>query len=576
MSFGYAGETLELLDENHFQSRLHRDREALSALARDNPADVVRLVLASHGPLAVVALRETLVPDLLADAEWDAFWDAARKGLKASGAVTIPARRSEPLRLADAERQSFDAPWFARLSAERSREAILAAAAELAAAGRRFEAGSPETAVLADRIAHACRGAESRAPHIVAQLLVAAGRLGIPAERHDAAALLATLLAPATLAVCLTRLPARAVGEWLAYAAGAAPDALSAALLAALHDLPAGVMADVMKAVAAMGAEERLAGGLRTEIHRVRPGAGILLWLLKNPAWVRGRQLTDEATLFNLGIECLEAPGGGETLKAQKAMRELYTDEVWLRAAMEPMTRLQRENAVRRLSTSPGWDPASRRSVLARVLRAFPDLSAVLVPEGGRAAGGAAAAPANRFTSWRMLTARQAQLRRLVEVDLPANSRDIAVARSYGDLRENFEYQAAKDQQRLLLRRKDELEADLAAMKGTDFEGAPVDRVGPGVEVRVRRASGAESVFRVLGEWDSDAALGIVASGSLVGQRLAGRQVGDTVRLPADNGEEECRIEGVGPLPAEVQDWTRAGEARNAGAERTVADGAAQ
>jgi transcription elongation GreA/GreB family factor len=81
--------------------------------------------------------------------------------------------------------------------------------------------------------------------------------------------------------------------------------------------------------------------------------------------------------------------------------------------------------------------------------------------------------------------------KKLVEVDLPKNSHDIAVARSYGDLRENFEYQAAKDLQRQLLQRQAEMQIELKTVKGTDFADAPCNKVGSGTTVVLRRPTAA-------------------------------------------------------------------------------------
>ena len=53
---------------------------------------------------------------------------------------------------------------------------------------------------------------------------------------------------------------------------------------------------------------------------------------------------------------------------------------------------------------------------------------------------------------------------------IPENSKEIGVARSYGDLRENFEFKAAKEMQAVLMRRKSELETALHNARGTAFE----------------------------------------------------------------------------------------------------------
>ena len=67
---------------------------------------------------------------------------------------------------------------------------------------------------------------------------------------------------------------------------------------------------------------------------------------------------------------------------------------------------------------------------------------------------------------------------------IPANSKEIAIARSYGDLRENHEYKAAKEMQKILMRQKDELEAQMMRARGMDFSNAKTDAVNIGTVVQ--------------------------------------------------------------------------------------------
>ena len=66
----------------------------------------------------------------------------------------------------------------------------------------------------------------------------------------------------------------------------------------------------------------------------------------------------------------------------------------------------------------------------------------------------------------------------LTKEKIPANSLAIEAARELGDLRENAEYQMAKDEQKVLLARQAELQGELMRAKPTDFTEAPVDNVG--------------------------------------------------------------------------------------------------
>jgi transcription elongation GreA/GreB family factor len=218
---------------------------------------------------------------------------------------------------------------------------------------------------------------------------------------------------------------------------------------------------------------------------------------------------------------------------------------------------------VRRLDGCTGWDATAKRSVLARVIKLYPDL----------ARGLSVARPAEevadkaRFTSWLSLRARQEQLRKIKEEDIPANSREIGVARSYGDLRENFEYQSARDLQRMLLKREAELQDDLAAMQGTDFSDAACDQIGMGVEVELVRPNGSRRVIRILGEWDRDEDRAVISSRSLVAERLNGLAVGATAVLPMDGSEEACRPDAAclsdGPRPGSRGRHRRASRRRS-------------
>ncbi len=114
--------------------------------------------------------------------------------------------------------------------------------------------------------------------------------------------------------------------------------------------------------------------------------------------------------------------------------------------------------------------------------------------------------------SWESLERRKNEYRELVEKKIPANSKEIAVARSYGDLRENHEYKAAKEMQKLLMRRKGELETQLVRARGTDFATPRTDVVGIGTIVAVTDLEHNQPEhFTILGAWDSNPEKGIIS-----------------------------------------------------------------
>ncbi|MBV8815657.1 MAG: GreA/GreB family elongation factor, partial [Verrucomicrobia bacterium] len=114
---------------------------------------------------------------------------------------------------------------------------------------------------------------------------------------------------------------------------------------------------------------------------------------------------------------------------------------------------------------------------------------------------------------------------------------------SYGDLRENFEYKAAKEMQTVLMRRKSELEHMLQRARGTSFENVDSRQVSIGTTVVSRdQQTGELSTFHILGAWDSDPAKGIVSYQTAMGQALLGRAVGEFVELPGEGGVKRVEI----------------------------------
>jgi transcription elongation GreA/GreB family factor len=153
------------------------------------------------------------------------------------------------------------------------------------------------------------------------------------------------------------------------------------------------------------------------------------------------------------------------------------------------------------------------------------------------------------------------RIRELVQKKIPANSKEIAIARSYGDLRENHEYKAAKEMQKILMRRKEELETQLARARGTDFSNANTDAVNIGTIVQATNLETNQSEsFTILGAWDSDPDKGIISYLSPVGAALLNHKTGDEVEFELHGTKRRQRIEKMHVEPRrDVRALGRAG-----------------
>ena len=200
------------------------------------------------------------------------------------------------------------------------------------------------------------------------------------------------------------------------------------------------------------------------------------------------------------------------------------------------------------LMLNPGFEDLSKRSLLARFIKLYPDIQSI-VDGSGSAVSGSAAEPA---VSDLLIVSRESFDRRALELDkltaekIPANSAAIEAARELGDLRENAEYQMAKDEQKVLLARQGELQADLARAQASDFSDAPSDSVGVGTIVNLVNENGGETqTYSILGAWDSDPDNYVISYVTPLGQSLLSKKVGEVVETEIDGVANAWRVEGI-------------------------------
>ena len=140
----------------------------------------------------------------------------------------------------------------------------------------------------------------------------------------------------------------------------------------------------------------------------------------------------------------------------------------------------------------------------------------------------------------------KAQLQKLKNVDRPANSRAIEIARGHGDLSENADYSAAKEEQGLIEAKIRELEAKTAMAEVIDPTKLSGSRVKFGATVTIEDTdSGEAQRYTIVGEHEADIKKGRISIGAPVARALIGKEIGDTVNLPSAKGKREVEVTKV-------------------------------
>lgn len=136
------------------------------------------------------------------------------------------------------------------------------------------------------------------------------------------------------------------------------------------------------------------------------------------------------------------------------------------------------------------------------------------------------------------------QLHELKTVDRPRITAAIAEARAHGDLSENAEYHAAREQQSFMEGRINKIESTLADVQIINVkEIDETDKVVFGATVTILNLNSDEEVtYQIVGELEADINIGLISIASPIARSLIGKQVGDIVDVNAPSGVIEYEI----------------------------------
>ena len=136
------------------------------------------------------------------------------------------------------------------------------------------------------------------------------------------------------------------------------------------------------------------------------------------------------------------------------------------------------------------------------------------------------------------------ELKRLKSNDRPNVIKAIAEARAHGDLKENAEYHAAKEQQGFIEARIKELEGKLSHLQVIDVTAVDAKGkiiFGSTVEL-IDEGTGEEKVFKIVGEDEADIKTGLISYTSPIARALIGKNEGDIVNFSAPSGEKQYEV----------------------------------
>ena len=541
MDLSFAAESLKPIPPDHILARKASDLAGLRQIAALNHLDLIKLVLQSYGGKATIEqIQQVLVPDVITE-DWKKWWEVAKRELKKDGHFQVPLKKSEPL-VFQTEEISLDQRLLTDFRAAKGLKAKLVVAHELI---KNLQDISDTEAVASEfiRILNADISSHQRTMSSLALEGVFArdeirSALNTPSEEGEVTDrdIWAQTTKPGQL---LESLPAAKHRRALQSFLQTSPEEWNTILLSGLNSMSTKLCSECAVLLIQEGNLSSLKDHLNRLISQHQASSELMLWLAKERSDSFADILGPE--VFRAMMTAMERDQFNE--KKSNRLRDFILDDQSLLVELIGSAELEViKDLTRALQLSPCFDDMDKRSLLARIVKSYPAVQSLISGEHSKQ-------DATLVVSWESLERRRDEYADLVRKRIPANSKEIAIARSYGDLRENHEYKAAKETQKLLMRRKMELETELVRARGTDFSNPKTDVVSLGTTVRVTDSNSKQTeALSILGAWDSEPEKGIISYLTPLAQCLLNRKVGEEFEFELNGVKKNYRLDGIVPI----------------------------
>jgi transcription elongation GreA/GreB family factor len=539
MQLQYAADNLTVIPAEHFLARKASDLISIKKLAKEDPPALMRNILESlDGEATVQQISDWLIGDLFTEAEWKRWWESTKKLLKSSGGFSIPAKKTEPIQLRG-EGFSHADELIASFNQARHPKEQIATLELIIKFHQQFKEPEKQLQPIVATVENAAARNQKLHPELAFELILGRDDLLERVPQLGTTHIGLTLVKlisdeESRLISILPKLPAAKEKRVLQALPAALGERWTTRALRLMQGAHGRMVAQIPHVFGEAGRHEELRTALERSVREHSATSEMLVWLCnERHEW---RELITPELLAAI-LAAVDRDQSKIGARGSKLQRLLIEDRQLLGDIFAGSDISIARDALRRLQLTPLFDELTKRSLLARIVKLYPELESMIT----------GAQPEEKavplVVSWSSLEKRRAEHEELVKKKIPENSKEIALARSYGDLKENFEFKASKQMQAVLMRRKAELEQALDNARGTAFENPDIARVSIGTIVTLRDSdSGTEETYTILGAWDGDPERNIISYQTAIGQALLGHKPGEVVTLNTEHGDGHFAI----------------------------------
>ncbi|NDV61396.1 transcription elongation factor GreAB [Puniceicoccales bacterium CK1056] len=550
MDPAFCVEKLEILAENDILVRAQNEKEVIDEMVKSRPTDLIADILERSETKSATALEiETVLGRLMGSAKFKKWWTQTKKALVKDPRIAVPAKKTEPFILRDepvrAEEEVLDE--FFETKAPKKKIALASKLIDLSV---KHEDIKEELPTILSELATSL--AETKQLNPGERLYGIWVRNDLARFIHsDVESLEPTsasiINASNDLIGLADQVPASHYSRFLDLIERTLPDQWERIAFDLLKNSSGKLTAECINFLLDHDKMKEISSTFDRWLVEQNLKAPVLTWILKNRASKKYAPMLEglmtprllSAIFFAIDYEALQ-----NTSTRRIPLADLVSDDTKLISDL--LTDASTETGhdlAQTLILNQGFEDLSKKSLLARFIKLYPSIQSIV---GGEPTTSESSESEELVVSEKSLAERKKEYEVLITEKIPQNKEEIAEARAHGDLRENAEYKMARQEQDILLSRKNELETEINKARTTDFTDATTSMVSIGSIVDLEQASNKQSVsYSILGAWDGDPDQQIVSYQTPLARALLGKTKGEQVAVEIDGHEESWTIKDI-------------------------------
>ncbi|EDY82382.1 transcription elongation factor GreA domain protein [Verrucomicrobiia bacterium DG1235] len=547
MDPGFCVNTMQVLLPEHLLVRKELEPAAVEELIANQPAELIVELLKQYPNFAAsTAEIESVLARVIGPIKYKKWWTATKKLLAKDPRVSVPARktgmyilRDEPITLEEELIEDYN-------STQSAKRRVIIAEQLLDSAGEKLDELRDQLGLILHTLATAVRESNQ---------LTSAEKLKGAWIRNDLARLLEIDVEdfePSVVQILsdidgldqlIDELPTNSQGRALKAIKASHPADWKEICFSLLKNSSGKFTTDSVNFLVENGFADEIKETFnrwQTEQNLKEP---VLLWIVKNRSSKKYSDLVHDmiqprllgSIFFAIDYEALQSASSRRIPLADilSEDKELIPD---LLATADAETARDLAN---NLLLNQGFEELTKKSLLARFIKLFPGVQTLLESDETQESQGL-------MVSKGSYEKAVAEFDDIVTKKIPENSQAIAEARELGDLKENSEYKMAKQDQQILMSRRNLLEADIKRAQITDFTSATTETIGIGNIVTLKdEKDGSEVTYTLLGAWDGDPDNFIISYLTPLGKSMLGKRIGDEVSVTVGSTENKLTITDI-------------------------------